>query len=167
MSLMSAQNRLPEVVEEVFRHSWILLVLVTSANGLIWWIRSKKFVRARPELLPGYRKLVRGWLVWANLPWLVMGVGSTVGGIPSGLHIFRPLDADPFVLAWWASVVLIWIMGTFWLFTGGAEELSEHPGLLNPMFGGNSPGPRMIKVMWCACLLGGVLGTVMCVFRTA
>lgn len=53
---------------------------------------------------------MRGYLVWMNLPWVVMGVGCTIGGIPSASYIF----------------------GAYWLFfKGGAGMLVRYPGVFN------------------------------------
>ncbi|MGD9366823.1 MAG: hypothetical protein PVH87_14070 [Desulfobacteraceae bacterium] len=68
---------------------------------------------------------------WMNIPWIVMGFGCTVGGVPSVWHYFRPSDGNPFVLAWFGSVFFLWIAGTIWLFfQNGAETLAKHPGAI-------------------------------------
>jgi hypothetical protein len=142
------------LADPISRYAWILFILVTIANGLIWWKRSKPFVLARPELQAGYRRLVRGWILWGSIPWVVMGIGCTVGGIPNCFQFFRPRDGNYFVLAWWSSILLLIILGTFWMFTGGAEAIAAHPGILNKSFAGEYPSPRGIKVIWCLAMMG-------------
>jgi hypothetical protein len=79
-----------------------------------------------------------------------MGGGVVVGGAPSVFHYFNP-RGGPFVIAFWVTVVVLWI-GTYrWLFRGGAEELVAHPGLLNIQV-----GPRVIKLLFLLALAGGV-----------
>src|SRR5262249_49359741 len=69
---------------------------------------------------------------WQSLPWLVMGAGVLVGGVPSVTHFVRPAVGGPFVRAFWV-VVYGWICLTgYWgIRGGGAEILARHPGLLN------------------------------------
>jgi hypothetical protein len=87
-----------------------------------------------------------------------MGAGILFGGVPSMFHFFRPRDGNPFVLAFFASVFLIWILGTFWLlFRGGADMLVKHPGLFNVDF----KSPLMLKLFWFLCLAGGIFGVIM------
>ena len=52
-----------------------MFVAVTVANALILKLRSRRYIRERPELSEGYKRLFRGVLLWGNLPWLLMGIG--------------------------------------------------------------------------------------------
>jgi len=85
-----------------------------------------------------------------------MGIGCLSGGAPSIFHFFRPRDGNPFVLAFFASIFLIWVLGTYWLFVrGGAEMLIKHPGLIN------CKNAAMLKLFWLLALAGGILAVVM------
>ena len=88
-----------------FRHAWLMFVAVTVANALILKFRSRGYIRERPELAAGYTRLFRGVLFWGNLPWLVMGIGIELGGVPGIFSYFRPRDGNPYVLAWFAAVL--------------------------------------------------------------
>ena len=137
---------------------WAAGIAVTCANAAIFRVRARKRIQEAPELEDGYRKIIKGFVIWGNIPWLVMGIGCTVGGVPTLFHYFRPRDGNPFVLAFFASVFLVWFLGTFWLFfRNGAEMLVRHPGLFNHDF----RSPTMVKLLWCLCLAGGVLAVVM------
>ena len=53
------------------------------------------------------------------------------GGVPSVPH-FLHLRNGPFVVAFYVSVVVMWVLAVYWVFfRGGAEALVRHPGLLN------------------------------------
>jgi hypothetical protein len=132
-----------------------MFVAVTVANALILKFRSRGYIRDRPELAAGYKRLFRGVLFWGNLPWLVMGIGIELGGVPGIFSYFRPRDGNPYVLAWFAGVFAIWILGFRWIFfQRGAEFLVEHPGLLR----GDPQSPTAIRFFYCLMLLGGIAG---------
>jgi hypothetical protein len=143
------------------RHFWIAFIAATIANAAIFWARSRRHVAADPSLAAGYRKLLWGLLLWGNVPWVIMGLGCLFGGVPSVFHYVRPRDGNPFVLAFFASGLLIMGLGTYWLFSrGGAEMIVRHPGLLNV----DLQSPALLKFFWCLCLAGGVVGAIsMCV----
>jgi hypothetical protein len=147
----------------MFQHAWVLFILVTCANGAIWWSRGKKEMAAHPELEEGYRSLVRGWLLYGNLPWIVMGAGIVFGGVPSVFHYFDPRNG-PYVIAWYVTVVALWILTAFWVFVrGGAEALIRHPGLLNLP----SQEPWAVKALLILMLAGGVAGLTLMILGHA
>jgi len=150
--------RLERLIEQIFfGHAWLLFVVVTSLNAVVWRWRARKPIAANPSLAPGYTKLIRGWLVFGNLPWLVMGLGMLFGGVPTIWHYLNPRNG-PVVLTWYATVVALWIASIYWLFfRQGAELLLAHPGLFNV------PGDRpwVLKAYFLLCLAGGVAGLLM------
>ncbi|MBW1985419.1 MAG: hypothetical protein JRI53_11925, partial [Deltaproteobacteria bacterium] len=84
--------------------------------------------------------------------------GVTFGDIDSIYYYFRPQDGNPYVQAFFVSVFLIWLLGTYWLlFRDGAEMLIKHPGFFRTRL----ESPWMIKVYWILCLVGGIVGVVM------
>lgn len=140
------------------RHVWLLFVVFTSAQALAWWRRGKKARERDPSLTDGYRRLIRGYLVWGNLPWVAMGVPVLLGFVPSSVSYLELNFKNPFTLAWLGLVVVIWILESHWLFLqGGAEQLTTHPGLINF----KHPQPWKIKLYWLACLAGGIAGLVL------
>lgn len=139
----------------VFKHFWVAFILSTVVNAAVWWVRGRPYREADPSLVEGYRSLVRGFLLWGNVPWIVMGLGILVGSVPSVIHYFNPRSLSPFVLAWFGSIFLVWVLGTHWLFArGGAERLLRHPGLIQPQ----PTNAAAIKTVWLLGLGGGVLG---------
>ena len=107
---------------------WLVCILVTFLNGAIFWIRAKKRIQQSPKLANGYRTIIKGFVTWGILPWVVMGVGFTIGGVPSVWHYFNPRDGNGYIPALFASVVLVWISGSYWIFfRGGAKALVDHP----------------------------------------
>ena len=123
-------TRWREFLELLFRHFWIAFIGVTIVNGHAWWRRAQSRIQAEPELEDGYRRLYRGYLFWANVPWLLMGFGILSGQVQWIFDFFRPAEGNAFVLAWWGAMAALLCLGTSWIFLGGgAETLERHPGV--------------------------------------
>jgi hypothetical protein len=115
--------------EVVLTHFWLAFVAVTTINGRYWWAGVQARIQARPELEPGYRRLYRGYLFWANVPWILMGVGILSGQVRWMFDFLEPRSGNPYVLAWWSANGAVLAAGTVWvLWGGGAEMLARHPG---------------------------------------
>jgi hypothetical protein len=99
----------------VFDYAWILFILVTVLNASILRVRSSRIVKEHPELQNGYDQLFKGYLLYMNIPWVVMGIGMIFGGVPSTLSYFAPRHGNLFVVAFHVSVVILWLLGIWWL----------------------------------------------------
>ena len=147
-----------EIFHNISKWFWAICILVMLLNGGIFWLRAQKHIKSNPELKKGYEKLLRGFLTWGNLPWIVMGVGITVGGVSSIWDYFNPREGNLYVLAFFITVILIWVLGSYWLFVrNGAVELAAHPGLFNH----DIQNPTLIKLIWAAGVLGGMVAVFM------
>jgi hypothetical protein len=103
-----------------FKYFWALAIVITCINAVIMGFYMKQG-SAKERL-----KMMLGSAFWLNVPWIVMGIGSTIGKVPTFFHFFRPRDGNPFVLAWWASVAVVYLIGSYWIFIGrGAEKLAN------------------------------------------
>lgn len=137
----------------LFRHTWVLFVLVTCLQALALRRRADRHLRAQPELAEECRALSRGWMIFGNVPWIVMGLGLTVGGVPTVWHYFRPRDGHPSVIAFFVTVIFLWVLGFHWIFLrGGADILSRHPAALNL-----PSSPTAIKFLYVLCVVGGAV----------
>jgi cell division protein FtsX len=145
-------------VEVVFDYAWIAFMLATVANAALWWVRSRPYRQAEPELEDSYRSLIRGFLVWGNVPWIVMGLGILTGEVASFFDYFNPRDGGSYVHMWFGSIALLWVLGTDWIFRqNGAEVLVRHPGLARVPF----RSAASVRMVWLLCVLAGVAGMVM------
>ncbi len=80
-----------------------------------------------------------------------------MGKVPSLFHYFRPKDGNPFVIAWFVSIFVLWRLGFIWLFVhNGAEQLIKYPGLFNREISSTAT----LKVFYIIALLGGIAGFV-------
>ena len=137
---------------------WALCILVMFINGAVFRIRAQKHIKVNPDLEEGYTKIIKGFVMWGSIPWIVMGIGCTVGGVPTVWHYFNPKEGNPYVLAFFVSVFLIWILGSYWIFfKGGALELVSHRGIFNY----DIKNPTVLKLIWIVCVLGGMVGVLM------
>lgn len=158
------ENNEPFIFTMVLRHFWLVFIVVSCINVIILKHHSKKHIKKNPELAEGYEKLIKGTLFWINIPWIVMGIGCTIGNVPSAFNYFFPRDGNPYVTAWFGTVIGLWILSTKWLFlNNGAEFLSKHPGLIVANIGMKRTeitNPKAIKILWLVCLAGGILGFI-------
>jgi hypothetical protein len=149
----------------VSKYFWFLAIIGTAINWLRFRNRAQKHIKENPQLAEGYATLLRGYLFWMIMPWVVMGIGCTVGRVPSVWNYFRPRDRNPYVLAWFASVFFLYLLGTFWLFfQGGAEKLAQHPGAVEFRFGWfkrkDITNTAWIKFFWILMLTGTLIALV-------
>lgn len=154
------QNVTPSPLLLIFKHAWFLFLVVHCANGAIWWSRARPYIAQNPALEPGYRKLIRGWLIYGSVPWLIMGAGILSGNVHSIFHYFNPRNGA-FVIAYYVSVVALWVLCFYWLFfRRGAEELIAHPGMLNLP----SQNPIWVKAFFLLSVGGGIVALLVMIF---
>lgn len=148
------------LVTIAFRHTWIFFILIQCVNGAVWGYKAQPRIAENPRTGPGYRRLIRSWFIYGNVPWVVMGAGIIFGGIPSVFHYFNPRNGA-YVIAFWLSVTVLWVALIYWIFfRGGAEDLIEHPGLLNiPV-----QKPWIVKLFVLAAIAGGVVAMIAMIF---
>jgi hypothetical protein len=114
-------DNVSQIMLILFKYFWALLIAVNCFSA-VWMSFYMKEASVKERL-----KMMLGSAFWQNVPWIVMGIGSTIGGVPTFFHFFRPKDGNPFVLAWWASVAAVFIIGSYWIFIGqGAAKLAKH-----------------------------------------
>ena len=148
---------------EIFsRYFW----LISLASGL-QILRSSPRLRARiaaePSFADEHRALRRRAFVWLSIPWLVMGFGQVIGGVPYVWNYFRPRDHNPWVLLFFVSVSTLWIVAARWIyFADGARKIAAHH--LLSIYGPRSVSPLTesgVKLFLSLALLGGIAGVIM------
>jgi hypothetical protein len=106
------------------RYFW-LLCLGISAYQYVAGMRALASRDATdPRASPAAISLRRWFAIVSDLPWAVMGWGILVGGVPNVWYFFRPKDGNPYVLAWFASILGAALYFAFWVFfLEGAEKV--------------------------------------------
>lgn len=141
----------------IVKHFWLACIVITMLTAGLWHWSGGRHIARDPALADGYRSLIKGMVIYGNIPWVVMGVGIVFGGVPSAFHYLLPQDMNPFIPAFYGSVFLIWVLVSRWLFArGGAEMLARHPGLIYL----HISSPRLIKAIWVFGLIGGILALI-------
>jgi len=124
-------------------HLWLMFVVVTFLNAAIWWFRGRAEIAKNPDLKWGYRRLIPRFLIFWNIPLLILG---------ASLELPAPFRA-PFLIAFAISIVVLQIASAYWVFfCGGAEQLAAHPGFLKQM--GDPRDPWTIKMVTLVTFLG-------------
>ena len=137
---------------------WAIALVVMAVNGLFFWVRARDHIEEDPTLKPGYHRLAIGYFGCGSVPGVVMGLGVTIGGVPTVWHFFRPQDGNPWVLAFFATIFMLWTATTYWIIFGnGATEIVKHPGL----FRSDIKSPLAVKAIWLLCLAGGMAAVIM------
>lgn len=139
------------------RYFWLIAILASFINYISFKNKSKRYIDKNPELEEGYKKILKHYFLWQNIPWVIMGIGMIFGKIPYIWSFFRPQDGNPFVLAWYISGILLWMLGSYWIFfNNGAETLVKYPGIFNVEI----KKPIIIKIFWLIMLAAGVFSFI-------
>lgn len=138
---------------------------MTIINGILFRARSQKYIADNPDLKGGYDKLIKGWLIYGNIPWIIMAIGDLTGYTNGVGDYFHPKLMNPMVLIFHFSIIIIWTLGSNWIYLkDGATFLANHPGLISfngPGFSNDITSPVAIKIFWALALAGGIAGMTM------
>ena len=142
-----------EVAFDILWNSfWLFLIAFVCSESRAWRRRGTKRFPNDPERIAGYRKLSRGLAAWGSLPWLVMGLGITLGSGMTLDNYFEPETGNVWSMAYFGSWFILYSAGTFWILARhGAEKLKQHPGLLHWEFS----YPTLTKLVWCCAVAVG------------
>ena len=144
----------------VLRHVWLLFVLVTCVQAVIWRQRAQSRIVVDRRLDTRFRIFIRIWLVYANLPWLLLAGGVLCGLVPDSIKALNARTGPVAALAY-ITIVLLWVAIFEWLFfQGGAETLLAYPGVFDIPF----RRPWTVKLWFLFCLSAGVTGACLLLF---
>ncbi|PJZ44427.1 hypothetical protein [Leptospira brenneri] len=153
---------------EIFNYVWILFIAVTIFNAYVLKFRSKKYIKAKPELEPGYEKLVKGILVYGNIPWVIVGIGNLFQYTNSLTDYLYLKTLNPFIILFYFSILALWLLGIHWIyFKKGAEFLEEHPGLV-VVKGGSNPenvSAKKIKLFFGIIMISNLIFFVFLLYQ--
>lgn len=147
----------------IINNAWIFFILATIINAFILKIRSRKLIADHPDLEAGLNQLIKGFLIYLNLPWIVMGIGMVCGEVPGIFKYLNPREGNPFVIAFHITMLILWILFVWWLyFNSGAEFLVKYPRVFNL----DLQSSTNIKVLLAFPLIGGIIAMALMWIRT-
>jgi hypothetical protein len=136
---------------------WVIAIGVTCVNAYLLRSRARKEIDRNPDLVEGYTQLVKSYLVFFNIPWLVMGLGIIVGGTRGVFDYFDPRSGNPYVIAFHLTGFVLWALTIFWVYiAGGAEFLVRYPGVMNV----DIKSPLVLKLLIALMLAGGMVAEI-------
>lgn len=142
----------------IFRHIWIMFVLVTLVNVLFFYLAAKFRFSKKPDLLATANRLLLGAAFWANLPWLLMGLGIETGQVSDMIQFFHAASTNPYVRLWFWMMAALFALGTVWMFWwGGGESVSKVAIEINPLM-----SAKVVRWAWVGLVAWNlVCGTLM------
>ena len=125
----------------IARYFWLLCLVMSGFNYFAGERAAAKAGPASPRASDEARLPRSRFAVVAALPWVVMGTGMVIGGVPNVWHYFRPQDRNPYVLAWFGSVFFVVVAFAWWVFfrDGAAKAVAYQ------LFETLSPRSRMMQ----------------------
>lgn len=141
---------------------WAFAILTTYFNAAFFKRSAKDNIQQNPELAAGYSKFIRNYSFWMNVPWFVMGIGCIFDRL-TFWHYLRPGDGNPFVIAWWILMPVLYVLSFYWIFfRKGAEKLAEYQIVRYSSSGrfGHISNSMKTKLGYLLCLAGGIVVAV-------
>lgn len=144
----------------IFNHFWIILIIMSFVNAIIWKVKTKKYIEEKPERKKGYDQIIKVWLIFSNIPWLIIGIGMLTGITRNIFEFFKPNFSNPIITMFFITLTGFWITGTIWIyFKGGAQMLVDHPGIFTKTEKGNEKFELLkVKLLWALGTIGWIVG---------
>jgi hypothetical protein len=142
----------------VGRYAWLIFLMGTA--GFLWPSpRLRDRLTNDAAFAEADRIIRRKAFLWMSAPWVMMGFGELIGGVPSFWRFFDPRHGGPWVLAFFLSVFAVWIASAYWIFTrDGASAIVDHQ--LVAAHGTRKLvelTPKRVKLLFTLLLVGGVV----------
>lgn len=119
------------VFEYLIHNIWCLFMLFSLLKAWRYASYAKLQIKEQPHLELGYQKLLRGFVLFVNIPWLLMMIGNYSGATQSVFDYLKPGDLNPFVLVWHGTFMVLCLLWLRWIyFKNGAEQLETYRGLI-------------------------------------
>jgi hypothetical protein len=147
-------------MELLLKYVWFLPIVFNLANVFLLKQRSKKYILENPELEKDYDYYIKKFLIFGNIPWIIIGIGILTGMVDNISEYFRPREMNPIVLVFYASFIVIYIVLIRWIyFKNGAEFIEKNPDFARKTnFGGKKKvTAKQVKMFFPLILLAGII----------
>jgi uncharacterized membrane protein YozB (DUF420 family) len=82
----------------LFKFFWLIAIIAMILNGIILKLRIKPHVESHPESRATCMKILAGFVILFNIPWLVMGFSILIRKVDNIWYFFKPAMLNNFVL---------------------------------------------------------------------
>ena len=140
-------------------HAFLFMFVVFGLNYFFLRNRVQNLITQNPDKKEGYHRLIRNFIIYGSIPWLIGELGILLGFVNSTFDYLTYNLTNPFIAAFVIYIVFIWVYGAYWIFLQkGAEKLVyDYPGLFNNVEEGNEKFEIMkLKILWVLAVSGGV-----------
>jgi hypothetical protein len=148
----------------LFKYIWILFILVSLFNVYQLKNKFRPYIDEKPEREPGYNLILKNYLIYSLIPWIIIGIGNLSGRTSNVFDYFQPAKLNPYVLAFHVSIIVIWLLVVrFIFFNNGAEFLENHPGVIQFRVAGRTKdnlSQNTIKLLTALMLAGGMIAMI-------
>jgi hypothetical protein len=112
-----------DLFDFISRYFWLVVIGVALVN----FVLADRYDNPEPGVDRGLRRKYLAWFWGLSLvPWLVVGYAQITGAVPKVWAYFRPQDRNPYVWAFYAAILLMYVIVAYWvLFRDGARVASE------------------------------------------
>ena len=148
----------------ISKYGWLLFIAFTFLVVFQLKKTSSKHIIHNPNLEPSYKNLIKGVILFYNIPWFIMGFGNLTQMTHSIFEYFNPKLLNPVVLTFHVVLVLLWILNLWWIYAKkGAEFLEKHPGLIqiSSFNGKRNVSAKQIKLLAPLMILGGLITMIL------
>jgi hypothetical protein len=129
---------------------WLLGIVITVIDYAFCERAAAASASVIPSLSAEAKALRKRFAIMQIVPWVVMGIGVSVGGVPDVWRYSQPQDLNPYVMTWFASVFCIAIMFAWWVFfRNGANKIVKYQLMSNE--GGATNAIRKVKFIAALC----------------
>ncbi len=130
-----------------FRYLWAFFLSMGLVNCFLGWRSVMSHIKNNDALKSKYRQLFTQYIIWTNLPWVVMGAGILLGKTQGVLDYLVPSSGNVTVMLWWVVFFVMNFSLAVWVFfAGGAETLEKYPGLPTFLSGSASHIKVMVSI---------------------
>jgi hypothetical protein len=71
---------------------WALAIAGNFINAALYYARARGDMARKPELAVSYPRLIRGYIIWMNVPWIVMGLVILTGRAENVFDFLAPKE---------------------------------------------------------------------------
>jgi hypothetical protein len=143
-----------DLFDFISRYFWLICIGTALINYL--WLAH--FSQPEPGVDPVQRRKYMAWF-WglSTVPWWFAGYAQLTGEVPKVWAFFRPQDRNPYVWAFYASILAVYVVTAYWVLFRDGARIAEELRLVKFRAPGNSGALSAFWIKVLACWRAAVL----------